>query len=109
MPKKITLLEKEMKMLEALKDPSVCNQQLLGKRIGISTPTVNGWLADSVAAQIKLSQNKKAARINRVKKVVADTKKMIAKGFPAYRAAALAGVSYETYISYKREVTGQSC
>lgn len=109
MPKKITLLEKEMKMLEALKDPSVSNQRLLGSKIGVSTPTVNSWLSDSVAAQIKLSQNKKAARINKVEKVVADTKQMIAKGFPAYRAAALAGVSYETYISYKRELTGQSC
>lgn len=109
MPKRITLLEKRTMMLEALKFASVSNQQLLAKKIGVSTPTVNSWLADCVEAQIKLSQNKKAARLNKIKKAVAETKAMIEKGMPMYRAAALAGVSYDTYIAYKRELTGQSC
>lgn len=109
MPKKITLLEKELQMINALKDPSVSNQRLLAKRIGVSTPTVNGWLADSVAAQIKLSENKRVARRKRVAQIIKDTEAMIAKGMPAYRAAALAGVAYDTYSAYKRELTGQSC
>lgn len=106
---RLTLLEKQTKMLEALKCPSVSNQRLLAKKLGIATPTINSWLADSVPAQIKLSENKKAARFNKVKKAVAETKAMIANGVPGYRAAALAGVSYDTYIAYKRELTGQSC
>lgn len=109
MPKKITLLEKELKMLEALKDPSVSNQRLLGIKVGVSAPTINSWLADSVDAQIKLSENKKAARNKKIKQVIADTEAMIAKGIPAYRAAALAGAAYDTYSAYRRELAGQTC
>lgn len=109
MPKKITLLEKELKMLEALKAPSVSTKQLLARKLGISAPTMNVWLSGSVEAQSKLSENRKAAHREKIKGIVAKTDAIIAEGVAAYRAAAIAGVAYDTYVIYKQELAGQTC
>ena len=47
---KLSLMEKEMRMLAATEDPSVACVATLGKAIGVSSATAHNWLLDSEAA-----------------------------------------------------------
>ena len=104
MPKIITLAEKEMQLFEALKDESVTTQAKLAQKMGVSLTTAHCWLSDSVQAQIMFNKNKKGGRTGKVKAAIKKVDDIAAKGLPLYRAAAIAGISINTYWTYRGEL-----